>query len=150
MPAIKDKPAEALAEELSDDYLALVRRRPLRPIRDDEDFDAAVEFLYRADYRGLPDHVPNQGVDDYLETLTMLILDYDEKHGEWPLPREVSLGERLEEMMNDYKVDLPRLAEVAGIGREEMDEVMAGRATLSAESAKRLAAEYGCDEDFLL
>ena len=147
MPATGTKPAETVP----DDYLALIRLRPLRPIRDDADYGAAVEVLYALDTR-TEQHGTSQGERDYADTLATLLTAYDEKQGHFDLTptRAASLGERLEEMMNDYDVGLDRLAEVAGIGRGEMDEVMAGRAVLSVEPAKRLAAEYGCDEDFLL
>ena len=56
-------------------YLALVRRFPLRPIRNEKDYEAASEVLDRLAVRD--EQTLDAGERDYLETLEMLVEAYD-------------------------------------------------------------------------
>src|SRR5688500_4242355 len=63
---------------ISYDYLALVRRFPLRPIGAERDYDAALEVL-----DGLvtqDEDVLTAGERDYVATLTLLVERYEDEH----------------------------------------------------------------------
>src|ERR1041384_3497544 len=70
------KPSNAI---VADDYLELVRRFPLRPIRNEADYDRAVAIhgglAARAEAGGI-----SSGENDYLDMLVRIIRDYDEQH----------------------------------------------------------------------
>lgn len=59
-------------------YLALIRKFPLRPIRSDAEYDAAVKILDSLAVRS--EGSLHSGEQDYFETLTLLIESYDEQH----------------------------------------------------------------------
>ena len=145
MPAVETEPAETVA----DDYLALIHRRPLRPVRDDEDYDRAVEIIYAIDGRAERGESVSEGERDYVETTVLLLADWDEKHNQWPSD-EIPLPDRLRALLDNRGADESLLAQVAGMSRAEMDEVLAGRAELSKEAIKRLAAEFRVGAEYLL
>jgi HTH-type transcriptional regulator/antitoxin HigA len=61
-------------------YLALIGAFPLRPLRSDRDYDAAVLVLDTLAVR--PEGSLEPGEQDYLDTLTMLVEAYDREHYE--------------------------------------------------------------------
>jgi len=65
------------ARELGDDYLELVRRFPLRPVRSERDYNAALAVLDELAVR--PEGSLSRGERDYLDTLTLLVEAYDEQ-----------------------------------------------------------------------
>src|SRR5437762_14227241 len=59
-------------------YLALIGMFPLRPLRGERDYDAAVTVLDTLAVR--PEGSLEPGEQDYLDTLTMLVEAYDRDH----------------------------------------------------------------------
>ena len=59
-------------------YLALIDHFPLRPLRSERDYDAAVTVLDTLAVR--PEGSLDPGEQDYLDTLTMLVEAYDREH----------------------------------------------------------------------
>src|SRR5712692_4753629 len=59
-------------------YLALIEIFPLRPLRSERDYDAAVTVLDTLAVR--PEGSLDAGEQDYLDTLTMLVEAYDREH----------------------------------------------------------------------
>ncbi len=59
-------------------YLALIDLFPLRPLRSEQDYDAAVTVLDALAVR--PEDSLDPGEQDYLDTLTMLVEAYDREH----------------------------------------------------------------------
>ena len=57
------------------DYLRLVREFPMRPLRNDRDYDAAAEILDRLAVQ--PEGSLSAGEQDYFETLTLLVEAFD-------------------------------------------------------------------------
>jgi antitoxin component HigA of HigAB toxin-antitoxin module len=68
-------------------YLALIAAFPLRPLRSERDYDAAVAVLDALAVR--PEGSLDSGEQDYLDTLTMLVEAYDREHHDIdPEPRD--------------------------------------------------------------
>src|SRR5438552_8287308 len=59
-------------------YLALIDQFPLRPLRSERDYDAAVTILDELAVR--PEGSLDPGEQDYLDTLTMLVEAFDREH----------------------------------------------------------------------
>jgi HTH-type transcriptional regulator/antitoxin HigA len=59
-------------------YLALIDQFPLRPLRSEQDYDAAVSVLDTLAVR--PEGSLDSGEQDYLDMLTMLVEAYDLDH----------------------------------------------------------------------
>jgi len=63
---------------LAEGYLDLVRSFPLRPLRSEREYDAALAVLDSLAVR--PEGALSPGEQDYFETLTMLVEAYDREH----------------------------------------------------------------------
>jgi HTH-type transcriptional regulator/antitoxin HigA len=61
-------------------YQALIDIFPLRPLRSERDYDAALTVLDSLAVR--PEGTLDQGEQDYLDTLTMLVEAFDQEHYE--------------------------------------------------------------------
>jgi HTH-type transcriptional regulator/antitoxin HigA len=59
-------------------YLALIEIFPLRPLRSERDYNAAIALLDSLAVR--PEGSLDPGEQDYLDTLTMLVEAYDREH----------------------------------------------------------------------
>jgi HTH-type transcriptional regulator/antitoxin HigA len=63
---------------VADSYLKLICEFPLRPIRNDAEYDAAFAVMEKLAVRGEDDL--NNGERDYLDPLDEFIAAYDRKH----------------------------------------------------------------------
>src|SRR4029077_12800369 len=59
-------------------YLALIQNFPLRPLRSEREYDAALTVLDSLAVR--PEGSLSPGEQDYFETLTLLVEAYDQEH----------------------------------------------------------------------
>ena len=82
------------ARRLPDTYFRLVKRFPLAHIQDDEQLDAAQKVI-----DGLLEHELDDGEQTYLDVLTDLVEDFEEKH--LPIP-DVSEAEVLRELLRSH------------------------------------------------
>src|SRR5437868_5097801 len=78
-------------------YLKLIQEFPLRPIRDEADYDVASKLIDRLAVRGEDDLDP--GEQDYLDGLSMFIEAYDDEH--YPMPETGTPLEHLKAMMKE-------------------------------------------------
>src|SRR5437879_2542869 len=59
-------------------YLAMIHSFPLRPLRSEREYDAALSVLNSLAVR--PEGSLDPGEQDYFDTLTMLVEAYDQEH----------------------------------------------------------------------
>src|SRR5438034_10814284 len=78
--ATKARPAaqHRMSHRPAPGYLALIDVFPLRPLRSERDYNAAVAVLDKLAVR--PEGSLGQGEQDYLDTLTLLVEAYDREH----------------------------------------------------------------------
>jgi HTH-type transcriptional regulator/antitoxin HigA len=67
---------KTLTRRVRDDYLELVKRFPLRPIRNDRELDESFTILDKLVTRTKL----TSGESDYLEALSVFVSDYEDKH----------------------------------------------------------------------
>jgi len=122
-----------------DDYLDLIRRFPLRPIRSDADNAEAIAVLeelgVRADADGLSD-----GEKNYMDALNQLIGVYENKHH--PLPRKSSPLEVLKFLMDQHGMNTTDLGELLGSGRGQASKILNGKRELSKANIRVLADRF--------
>jgi HTH-type transcriptional regulator/antitoxin HigA len=123
-----------------DDYLDLVRRFPLRPIRSAADHVQAVDIL--ADLIGRAD-APGLTADesDYADVLGRLVRDYDKQHSSLRQQRKLTPIEALKCLMHEHDmntIDLGRL--VGGSGQASM--ILRGKRELSKANIRTLADRF--------
>jgi len=129
-----------------DAYMELVREFPLRPIRTEAEYDAAIRLV-----NGLAVHdegTLGQGRQDYLEALTRFVEDYeDRKHridtstlGPLDLLRHLTDERRMSVS------DLGRLIGSKGVA----SEVLGGKRGLSKSQIGKLARYFGVNPGLFL
>ena len=98
-------------------YLALIDMFPLRPLRSERDYDAAVSILDTLAVR--PEGSLDPGEQDYLDTLTMLVEAYDREH--YDLDTEV----------RDPLTMLKYLMQESGMTQADLGRLLGNRALAS-------------------
>ena len=134
------------ANTLDSDYLALVRRFPLRPIRDAREYDAAAEVLDRLVTKD--EHDLTAGERDYLDTLTLLVERYDDEHyGTDAGPRRPA--ETLKYLMEQCGMGVSDLGRVLG-SQPAASMVLHGRRELSKSQIRKLAEHFKVEPGLFL
>ncbi len=98
-------------------YLALIESFPLRPLRSEQDYDAAVAVLNTLAVR--PEGSLGHGEQDYLDTLTMLVEAYDREH------------HRIDTEPGDPLSMLKYLMQESGMTQTELGRLLGNRALAS-------------------
>ena len=122
-----------------DAYLDLIRRFPLRPIRDDAQADQAAKILDRYFPRGDLD----AGTADYIHALATLLADYQDRcHPvETAHITPLSLLRHLMEQHDMSTADLGRLLGNSGLA----SMILHGKRGISKNNAKILAQRFGLE-----
>ena len=122
-------------QEASDLYLELVRRFPLRPIRTDNELDAAIAII-----DSLLDR-PNLAIEeeDYLDVLGTLVHEYESKA--YPIG-PVSDASMLEHLIEARGVSQTAVAAATGIADSTISEVLKGKRALNRKHIGKLAKYF--------
>ena len=123
---------------LPEDYAGLVVFYPLRPLRDKVDFNNAYEVaIAMAGHNLTPDQ------EDYLDVLTTLINQYDEKYNAQPLGGEADtdpLG-MLTFLMEQHNMNASDLGRLLG-QRELGSKILRGDRELSKTHIRKLSNHF--------
>ena len=115
-----------------DRYLELVRRFPLRPLRSDDELDAAVDAideLVDREALSLPER-------DYLDVLSDLVEAYENESV--PM-RPVGDAELLRFLLKEKRVTQSEVAAKAGIAESVISEILSGKRRLNRTQIGKLA-----------
>lgn len=127
----------------ADHYLEMVRRFPLRPIRDEATLDAAIamtdELLTIAE--------PSPEQEDYQDVLGDLIHKYEEANR--PIPKAPT-ADVLRYLMECRELSLSRLAEEADIPASIISEALSSGRRLGQADAIKLARYFHVGADMFL
>ena len=134
MEAVIDRQA---VDELAGHFLALSKHVPLRPIRTEGDYDAAVASLNALLDAGAADET--HPLADLAATLGELIGDYDGAH--YPA-QDVAPSEMLRFLMNQHGLKQTDLAEELG-WQGVVSEVLNGKRELNLRQMRALAGRFG-------
>ena len=130
---------------VSDEYLALIKRFPLRPIRDDETLDVASdifsELTLKAQRRSADE-------SDYLTVLGRLIAEYEES-SKPPAPR-MTPARALESLMEDNELTQSELARKLEAPQSVFSEFIAGKRGLSKSLVLKLANYFKVSPELFL
>jgi len=126
---------ETAARHPEDRYLELIRQFPLRPLRTDDDLDAAVEVI-----DSLIDQAHlSAGEQDYLDVLSDLIEAYETKAVRI---RPVGDADMLRFLIEGRRVTQSDVAKQAGIAESTISEVLAGKRQLNRAQIGKLARYF--------
>jgi HTH-type transcriptional regulator / antitoxin HigA len=119
-------------------YWELVRQFPLRPIRTKRDLDQAMKIagqLATYDEGSLP-----RGEQDYLDTITVLIEDYQRRHPV-ALPAVTPLA-MLKHLMEQHDMNISELGRVVG-SQSNASLILSGKRAISRRVMRILAEHFG-------
>jgi HTH-type transcriptional regulator / antitoxin HigA len=135
--------AMSLGTPTADRYLELVRRFPLRPIRDEEALDAATSMI--DELLKLPELTAEE--DDYLDVLGDLVEKYEAQAHLFP---EAPACDVLRYLMDCRGLSEVALAKDLGMPTSDISEVLAGKRDLNQADIARLADYFGVSPEILL
>ena len=124
------------ADDLAGHFLAISKHVPLRPIRTEVDYDAAVASLNALLDAGAADEAHPLG--DLAATLGELIGDYDNAH--YPA-KDVAPREILRFLMNQRGLKQTDLAEELG-SQGVVSEILSGKRELNLRQMRALARRF--------
>jgi HTH-type transcriptional regulator/antitoxin HigA len=131
----------------SDSYLKLIREFPLRPLRNDREYKAAVAVMERLAVRG--EAALDAGERDYLDGLDEFISGYDQK----ALARRSHRGtprQRLRSLLDDTATTPGDLQRILGCGHSLVSLVLSGKRELSKPNIRALSRHFKISADFFL
>ena len=131
---------------VSDEYLALIRRFPLRPIRNEETLDRASEI-----FSELVMSVKERTLDqsDYLTVLGKLIREYEQEHLPALAP-PMTPQRALESLMEENNLSQSELARKLDSSQSVISEFLAGKRGLSKGLVLKLAELFKVSPDLFL
>jgi len=130
------------ARPIADDYMTLVRAFPLRPIRNQSEFNEAGKVLTRL--LGRPDGKLSDGERDYLDALVLLAEDYDRKHSKF-VPSNRTPHDVLRYLAKEAGLGPTALGKVMGTTHAMASLMLHGKRGISAEAARTLANYFKVD-----
>jgi HTH-type transcriptional regulator/antitoxin HigA len=127
-----------------DRYLELVRARPLRLIRDEEEYERAIEMLNQLSDRG-EDRTPDE--TEYLLALAVFVEKYEDEHD----PIAPASGvEMLRDLIESRQITPGGVAAGAGLAISTVSDLLAGKRKMSLEQIERLARFFQVRPSFFL
>ena len=128
----------------AEDYLRLVRRFPLRPLRNTKEYDIAASIL---DELVLRDNL-SKGESDYLDALSTFVEAYDEKH--FPIETEhLKPLDMLRFLMNQNDMTSADLGKLLG-SRSAASMILSGKRAMSKTHIRKLATRFKLDASVFL
>ena len=128
----------------AEDYLRLVRRFPLRPLRNDREYDIAASIL---DELVLRDDL-SRGEDDYMDALATFVEAYDARH--FPIDaRQVKPLDMLGFLMEQNEMTSVELGKLLG-SRSAASMILSGKRSMSKNQIRKLAARFKVDASVFL
>jgi HTH-type transcriptional regulator / antitoxin HigA len=119
-------------------YLALIDQFPLRPLRSERDYDAAVRILDVLAVR--PEGSLDPGEQDYFDTLTMLVEAYERDGCDDVAEHDDPLA-MLKYLMQESGMTQAELGHLLG-NRAVASLILHGRRALSKSHIRKLAAHF--------
>jgi HTH-type transcriptional regulator / antitoxin HigA len=131
--------------QASKQYLALIKRFPLRPIQDDEMLDAASEIfselVMKANRR-------TRDESDYLAILGKIIREYEEDHS--PKVRRMTPQRALESLMEDNNLSQSELARRLETPQSVISEFLSCKRGLSKSLVLKLSGYFKVSPELFL
>ncbi|MFA7235624.1 MAG: hypothetical protein WC058_02065 [Phycisphaeraceae bacterium] len=124
--------------QLHPDYLKLIRRFPLRPIRSGRDHDQAMKLVSKLAPVGEGSLSP--GEEDYLDALTVLLADYDRQFD----PVRVAGLDVLKSLMEARDMSVSDLGRVIG-SQPNASLILTGKREMSKAVMRTLGDYFGVD-----
>ena len=129
---------------MSDRYLELVRSCPLRVIRNEDEYDQAIDTLNDLSDRGA-DRTPDE--TEYLLALAVFVEKYEDEHD--PIP-PASGADMLRALMEARQIARNDVAASTGLAVSTISDLLAGKRKLTLEHVERLALFFQVKPSFFI
>jgi HTH-type transcriptional regulator/antitoxin HigA len=139
-------PVKTVRTRIDDDYLDLIKRFPLVPIRDDQHLKAAHAIIDKLSIAG-EEHL-SQGQMDYLLVLGDLTSSYESAAFD-EMTRDVKGLDILRHLMEEHEMTGSDIGRIIG-HRELGPKVVKGTRQISREHAKLLGNHFGVPGELFL
>jgi HTH-type transcriptional regulator / antitoxin HigA len=123
----------------------LIHEFPLRPIRNDRDFERAMKISGRLAVHD--EGTLSPGEQDYLDTITVLIEDYDRSHAD-EMPNATPL-EMLKHFMEEHEMNVSDLGRVIG-SQSNASRILSGKRAVSKRAMRLLSQHFGVEPSTFL
>jgi antitoxin component HigA of HigAB toxin-antitoxin module len=124
-------------------YMELISSCPLLPITSKAAHSAAKKMIVELTKR---DGNLSKAEIGYGKVLVQLIQAYERQLG-GDFFKNVSGGEALEYLLNEHQLKQIEAAEIAGISKQNLNDFLKGRRTLTKEARLRLAKHFKVNSD---
>lgn len=131
---------------ISADYLRLILTFPLRPLKSDRDYEAATALLDRLAVR--PEGSLPSGEQAYMDTLTLLVQEYDDKRFK-VATRRMSPLKALKYLMEESGMTDAQLGALLG-NRPLASLILRGHRGLSKTHIRRLSDHFKVEPGLFL
>jgi HTH-type transcriptional regulator/antitoxin HigA len=131
--------------KVADSYLKLVRQFPLRPIRDEREYEAAVKLMETLAMRGENDL--DSGERDYLDALDEFVALYDRKHFVLGNDKRKPL-ERLVYVLAESRTTPSKLQKILGCSQPMVSMILNGSRELSKDNISKLSRHFKLDVSY--
>jgi HTH-type transcriptional regulator/antitoxin HigA len=128
-----------------DSYFELIRRFPLRPIRDEHEYDAAVAVMNALAVRD--EESLDRGEQDYLDAISTFVEVYDAQN--FKLTDAVTPLAALKHLMEAHGMSIADLGRVID-SQSAASMVFNGKRAISKSQAKALAGRFNVDAGLFL
>ncbi|MDB5304959.1 MAG: putative transcription regulator containing domain [Phycisphaerales bacterium] len=128
-----------------DSYFELVRLFPLRPIRDEHEYDAAVAVMNQLAVRD--EETLDQGEQDYLDAISTFVGVYDAQN--FNLTELVTPLSALKHLMDANEMSIADLGRVIE-SQSAASMIFNGKRAISKSQAKALAGRFKVDAGLFL
>jgi HTH-type transcriptional regulator/antitoxin HigA len=127
----------ATTGKLDQNYMKLVRKFPLRPIRSKRELDRAIKIAgHLATY---VEGTLSRGEQDYLDALTVFIEDYDRRHmADMPSVTPVAM---LKHLMEERDMNISDLGRVIG-SQSNASLILSGKRAISRRTMRLLSEHF--------
>ncbi len=131
---------------ISKEYMALVKRFLLRPIRDEKTLDLASKLYSELVLKGKS---RTDDEEDYISILGRLIRDYEDEHAP-KLAKPMSPKRALASLMEDNNLSQSELARKIHAPQSVISEFLSGKRDLSKSVIMRLADHFKVSPELFL
>ncbi len=139
-------PAKTRNTEARDEYLDLVRKFPLKPIRTRAQLNAAHAVI--DELTSIPEDRLSSDQADYLEVLGDLTLAYEQKHTDQTLA-DITGHRLLLHLMEEHEMNASSLGTLLG-HRELGSKIVRRQRNISKSHAKSLGEHFGLPPEIFL
>jgi len=129
----------ARVEKLPTSWSGLVRLHPLRPIHDEIDNTNATELI-----DALAGHDLTADQADYLESLSTLVMAYDDAHHALETA-DLSGLDVLRSLLDDHAMSGADLGRLLDIHRTHANKIVSGDRSITADHARTLGGHFKLD-----